>query len=154
MTRVAYFRAVLGYLIVHSDLLNSWKEIAGYLGRGVRTVQRWGTQLQSPVRRPHLRSRTSVTALKSDLDQWVRNAGRSVHGETARAEVKRTTAILKINQEEMHTLRTQVHYQMQHTLELLERACELASKNGVSKSAPLECSDRSSAEQNVSIRIR
>ena len=23
------------------EILNSWKEIAGYLNRGVRTVQRW-----------------------------------------------------------------------------------------------------------------
>jgi len=26
------------------ELLNSWKEIAAYLNRGVRTVQRWETE--------------------------------------------------------------------------------------------------------------
>ncbi len=33
------------------DLLNSWKEIAAYMGRGVRTVQRWERDLALPVRR-------------------------------------------------------------------------------------------------------
>jgi len=26
---------------MHDEILNSWKEIAGYVNRGVRTVQRW-----------------------------------------------------------------------------------------------------------------
>jgi hypothetical protein len=30
-------------------LLNGWKEIAGFFGRGVRTVQRWEQQLGLPV---------------------------------------------------------------------------------------------------------
>ena len=33
-------------------ILNSWKEIANYLGRGVRTVQRWERDLRLPVHRP------------------------------------------------------------------------------------------------------
>ena len=32
--------------------LNTWKEIATYMGRGVRTVQRWERELGLPVRRP------------------------------------------------------------------------------------------------------
>jgi CheY-like chemotaxis protein/predicted DNA-binding transcriptional regulator AlpA len=52
-------------------LLNSWKEIAQYLGRGVRTVQRWESALQLPVRRPHGKSRSSVIAIKSEIDEWL-----------------------------------------------------------------------------------
>ena len=54
------------------DLVNSWKEIALYLGRGVRTVQRWEHELGLPVRRPHGKSRSAVIALKPELDRWLR----------------------------------------------------------------------------------
>jgi len=133
---------------VHSDLLNSWKEIADYLGRGVRTAQRWEVELHLPVRRPHLRPRSSVTALKSDLDQWVRKSGQSAKGaKVTLADVRKTTSILKVHRQEMRTLTTQVRYQMQQTLGLLERACELASKHEVSKHKQ---SHRHSAGQSVS----
>lgn len=52
-------------------ILNSWKEIAQYLGRGVRTVQRWEVELQLPVRRPRGKSRSAVMALASEIDDWV-----------------------------------------------------------------------------------
>lgn len=51
--------------------LNSWKEIAQYLGRGVRTVQRWEAELGMPVRRPRGKSRSAVIAVMSELDQWL-----------------------------------------------------------------------------------
>lgn len=54
-----------------ADVLNSWKEIAAYLRRGVRTVQRWERELNLPVRRPRNRSRSAVMALSSDLDSWL-----------------------------------------------------------------------------------
>src|SRR5437588_795989 len=53
-----------------SELLNSWKEIAAYLHRGVRTVQRWESELDLPGRRPSGRSRSAVMAMRSELDEW------------------------------------------------------------------------------------
>ncbi|HZU31247.1 MAG TPA: hypothetical protein VFB79_09040 [Candidatus Angelobacter sp.] len=55
----------------HSEILNSWKEIATYLGRGTRTVQRWEIDLQLPVRRPRKKARSAVMAFRSELDQWL-----------------------------------------------------------------------------------
>lgn len=52
-------------------LLNSWKEIAAYLGRGVRTVQRWENQLGLPVHRPAGKDHSAVLAFSSELDQWL-----------------------------------------------------------------------------------
>ncbi len=52
--------------------LNSWKEIATYMGRGVRTVQRWERELGLPVRRPHNHLRSPVIALPAELDEWMR----------------------------------------------------------------------------------
>ncbi len=51
--------------------LNGWKEIASYLDRGIRTVQRWETDLGLPVRRPRGKDRSAVIALASELDQWL-----------------------------------------------------------------------------------
>ena len=56
---------------MESDFLNSWKEIACYLGRGVRTVQRWERDMGLPVRRPRGRQRSAVIALRGDLDAWL-----------------------------------------------------------------------------------
>ena len=51
--------------------LNSWKEIADYLGVNVRTAQKWERHRGLPVRRgPGLRSRVSADA--DELDAWRR----------------------------------------------------------------------------------
>ena len=54
--------------------LTSWKEIAQYLNKGVRTVQRWERQMALPVRRPHGRRKGIVLALSDDIDAWLRSA--------------------------------------------------------------------------------
>ena len=56
-----------------SGLLNSWKEVASYLGRGVRTVQRW-EKIGLPVRRLGHGSRAPVIAFTSDIDRWMQQA--------------------------------------------------------------------------------
>jgi hypothetical protein len=62
-------------MATNPDVLNSWKEVAAYLGRGVRTVQRWERELRLPVRRPRGKSRSAVIAFKTELDRWLREAG-------------------------------------------------------------------------------
>ena len=53
-------------------VLTSWKEIASYLGKGVRTVQRWEQHLGLPVRRPTGPARRHIVlARRSDLDAWI-----------------------------------------------------------------------------------
>jgi len=56
-----------------NEILNFWKEVAEYLGRGTRTVQRWEQDLGLPVRRPRGKRHSAVMALRQDLDSWVRN---------------------------------------------------------------------------------
>ncbi|MGI9103839.1 MAG: hypothetical protein ACR2IF_15475 [Terriglobales bacterium] len=55
-------------------MLNSWKEVARYLGRGVRTVQRWEIELGLPTHRPKGRERSAVIAFPDELDAWVQSA--------------------------------------------------------------------------------
>jgi hypothetical protein len=54
-------------------LLNSWKEIATYLGRGVRTAQRW-ERYGLPVRRLAPGPRASVIADAHEIDTWIQSA--------------------------------------------------------------------------------
>jgi predicted DNA-binding transcriptional regulator AlpA len=56
---------------VQSRILSGWKDIANYLGKGVRTVQRYERELALPVRRPAGKTRGSVIATQSELDTWV-----------------------------------------------------------------------------------
>ena len=52
------------------DRLDSWKEIAAYLGRGVTTVQRWEQEERLPIHRLAHAKKGSVFAFKSELDAW------------------------------------------------------------------------------------
>jgi len=52
------------------DRLDTWKEIACYLNRNVRTAQRWEASESMPVHR-HLHAKSgSVHAFRSELDSW------------------------------------------------------------------------------------
>jgi hypothetical protein len=55
------------------ERLDSWKEIAVYLDREVRTVQRWEKREGLPVQRQfHVKGGT-VWALKHEIDAWLKN---------------------------------------------------------------------------------
>jgi hypothetical protein len=56
-------------------ILNSWKEIAQYLDRGVRTVQRWERDLQLPVHRIGKGKRSPVFAQVPELKFWLSTSG-------------------------------------------------------------------------------
>jgi tetratricopeptide (TPR) repeat protein len=50
--------------------LDSWKEIAAYLGRTVRTVQRWERDEGLPVRRHVHQKLSSIYAYTDEIDHW------------------------------------------------------------------------------------
>jgi len=52
--------------------LESWGEIAAYLRREIRTVQRWERYQGLPVRRLQIGKLGSVYAYRSELDKWYR----------------------------------------------------------------------------------
>lgn len=54
--------------------LDSWKEIAAYLGRGERTVKRWESERALPVHRLPGGGRGSVYAFTAELDEWLISA--------------------------------------------------------------------------------
>jgi adenylate cyclase len=52
------------------DLLDSWKQIANYLGRTVRSVQRWEKKEGLPVHRQAHEKTGSVYGYKSEIGAW------------------------------------------------------------------------------------
>lgn len=55
-----------------NEILSSWKEIAEFLGKGVRTAQRWERELGLPIRRPPGKDSRVVFALREELTAWVK----------------------------------------------------------------------------------
>jgi TolB-like protein len=60
------------------DRLDSWKDIAAYLNREVRTVQRWSSSRRLPVHRLPGGEKPRVYALKSEIDEWLQTGRRGV----------------------------------------------------------------------------
>lgn len=58
----------------NQEVLDSWKEIADYLGKDIRTCYRWEKELGLPVHRiDDKSSRSKVFAYKSEIDQWLKD---------------------------------------------------------------------------------
>lgn len=71
-----------------SATLTSWKEIAQYLGKGVRTVQRWEQNLHLPVRRPDGQAKGIVRAVPNEIDLWLQSRF-TPNGENSKSELDR-----------------------------------------------------------------
>ena len=81
-----------------SAILTSWKEIAQYVGKGVRTVQRWETDDGFPIKRAH-HDKGRVVAFADEKDFWLHSGLAEV--EALRQTVARLSA-------ENHELRQQI----------------------------------------------
>jgi hypothetical protein len=69
-----------------ANVLTSWKEIAQYVGKGVRTVQRWEQDFCLPVRRLSASDHHAVLAIPEEIDAWLRRA--KLRAGTAAPEVE------------------------------------------------------------------
>lgn len=55
------------------DRLDGWKDISQYMGRDIRTCQRWEKDLGLPVYRMDVKShRSKVYAFKSEIESWLK----------------------------------------------------------------------------------
>ena len=73
-------------------VLGSWKEIANYLGKGVRTVQRWERCSALPIHRPSGTSKGVVLAFPAELDKWARRQD-GTQPPSAQQHLRRTSAL-------------------------------------------------------------
>jgi TolB-like protein len=70
------------------DRLDSWKEIAAYLKRGVRTVRRWEHEEGLPVHRQLHRVLGSVYAFKSEIESWRHTARKKASKDATVSRIK------------------------------------------------------------------
>lgn len=97
-----------------STILSGWKDIANYMGKGVRTVQRYERELGLPVRRPSGRPKASVLITKTELDAWIHTAFNrpvshektSLESESVKSRVAELTALLEQLKQSLSMLAT------------------------------------------------
>jgi hypothetical protein len=86
--------------------LNSWKEISAYMGRGIRTLQRYELEFGLPIRRIN-KSRRSVLALRGELDTWLQQRSSVVEKCEAVTRVKELRLSVEKSVFECRELRSQ-----------------------------------------------
>jgi phage terminase Nu1 subunit (DNA packaging protein) len=89
-------------------VLTSWKEIAQYLGKGVRTVQRWEQYFGLPVRRPNADCHHAVLALPEELDAWLVERTRTRRAGSSTSELEELRRKLAVFEKENQALRLRV----------------------------------------------
>ena len=67
--------------------LESWGEIASYLRREIRTVQRWERNLGLPIHRLSVGKQSSVYAYPSELDKWYKERETKLEKEDPEVDV-------------------------------------------------------------------
>jgi hypothetical protein len=136
-------------------VLSCWKDIAKYLGKGVRTVQRWEREFELPVRRPKgANHKSAVTAHPRDLDEWLtsRWALRAVKETAKPLEITAELIGLKIDIKERihaaHALRVQqghLIHELSAAMQMLVQNCDLLAKGEILESQKVrESSDPTS----------
>lgn len=118
----------------NTTVLTSWKDIARYMGKGVRTVQRWELDFGLPVRRPQGSNKKAVLARPSDLDAWVAlrctsRAGQQAQGDNGSvpqfsrlallyAQIETSRKLRQNNSELLTEVRQQLKELRRHVIEL------------------------------------
>lgn len=134
-----------------AQFLSGWKNIARYLDKGVRTVQRYERDFGLPVRRPAGRPRGSVVATKAEIDAWVKASPiretyqlPSRSGDTSNApiaEIKRGMAEMTRLREQMTQLRGELKDSVRLLQDSLVHLEQQMSQSG-GKNHPFDSWDR------------
>jgi hypothetical protein len=122
-----------------SAVLSSWKDIARYLGKGVRTVQRWERHLGLPVRRPIGASQKSAVVLyRGDVDAWLVThfSARTLQkdGEKGNRSSRSARSTLREGirtARELRTANQKLTEQIIASIQLLTERCDLLSTQGL-----------------------
>lgn len=112
-------------------VLGSWKEIANYLGKGVRTVQRWERCSGLPVHRPSGTSKGVVLAFPTELDQWARRQDHNGQA-SARTTLQRNTRLSTELADRTRELRASTQKLMEQTVVFMEKAKRRREESGSS----------------------
>ena len=113
-----------------STVLSSWKDIARYLGKGVRTVQRWERHLGLPVRRPNgALQKSAVVLYRGDVDAWLatRFSARALKKNEAQSSRSARTTLREgiRTARELRMANQELTEQIHHSIRMLTERCEL-----------------------------
>jgi hypothetical protein len=117
------------------EVIGGWKDLAAYMGKGVRTVQRYERTLGLPVRRPAGKIAGSVIATKAEVDAWIaaspfREAFRLAHVDRGvERDFRLALNELKALIAQTHRLRSeavQLRKSLQSSFEILQSNLEIA----------------------------
>ena len=116
---------------VSIEVFSGWKDIAVYLGKGVRTIQRYERTMGLPVRRPAGKLTGAVLATKAELDAWL--AANPLRGTFETAQKAATYEPLRKqfvkNLDDLKRLRTEtrnLREQLSESLDLLRTNLRLS----------------------------
>ena len=130
-----------------SQPMTTWKEIASYLGKSVRTVQRWERELAMPVHRPNLSNKNVVIVSCEDLNGWIKDQD-VPPSPTRRTEEEKLR--VRINDLEIENGRLRIQLQSA----TLDARCELLRESIQSQaSRSAELSQTSARLQGTSNRL-
>jgi hypothetical protein len=126
-----------------STVLSSWKDIARYLGKGVRTVQRWERHLGLPVRRPIGASQKSAVLLyRGDVDAWLatRFSARALEKNGTQRNQSSRSARSTLREgirtaRELRTANQALTEQISASIRLLTQRCDLLATQGLQQPA-------------------
>lgn len=96
-----------------AHFLTSWKEISQYVGKGVRTLQRWERESGFPVRRPN--QDRKVLAIVEEIDAWVRSQATTAdtgQPETELTNLRKEIAELKAENAELRAENESLRHQL------------------------------------------
>ena len=113
------------------EVFSGWKDVANYLGKSVRTVQRYERELGLPIRRPAAKGTIAVIATKAELDAWI--SASPLRAAFRRTEVTADNSGLlkefRMHVKELHQLRhetAQLRQAVNASLALLRMNLQLA----------------------------
>lgn len=106
------------------EILSGWKDIAQYMRKGVRTVQRYERELALPIRRPCGGSKGGVIATRVEIDAWVKTCALQKEFEFSRPTKK--DAMMATDQ---------LRQQLQEMRRLRQEAAQLLSEVAESRKA-------------------
>ena len=113
-----------------SEVLSSWKDVAAHLGKSVRTVQRWETELRLPIHRPDKRQQRIILAYPEELKQWVgaKLAAANRDGSKSHQRLEENTSRLKAQLRRLQSLSETLQRRTAASLDRAERTRSLARR--------------------------
>lgn len=134
--------------------LDSWKEIAAYLNRGTRTVQRWEREAGLPIHRLQHEKLGSVYAWRAELDAWWKGRGSQLDGHQPSEEhpALRSVAVLPFT--DISQEKDQQYFCDGIAEEIISRLARIKALRVVSRSTSFQARALTSDLRDLGRRLR